>query len=345
MGRSNAQSKARRRIALRPTALGYKAVFFSFGIAAAWIASPYTNLFFLLCCTLIALAPLALLWTLQQMRGLEVELLDPGPIPADSSAPVRFVATCPAVRLALATTLQLEAKRYHVGKIAVVDKRAMFAGQLPRMPRGVHAIGRLRVETTWPLGLLRASREITGPRELVVFPKPAALPKVRRRSELLAALSGEALAAPGDLGPVGLRDFRDGDEARRVDWRASARRGDLIVRELEAEGGPGFEICLDRRCDSETLEETLSLIAALVLLARDDKEALSIKSQGLDARFGEGQQPISELLRWLATCETLPTAAAAPPTCSPSVLRLPLRRSARASSSPAVETAGAGTAR
>jgi uncharacterized protein (DUF58 family) len=41
------------------------------------------------------------------------------------------------------------------------------------------------------------------------------------------------------------REFRSGDELRYVDWRLSARRQRLIVRERQAESGGDWWICLD----------------------------------------------------------------------------------------------------
>ncbi len=41
------------------------------------------------------------------------------------------------------------------------------------------------------------------------------------------------------------REFRIGDELRHVDWRLSARRQQLIVRERQAETGGDWWICLD----------------------------------------------------------------------------------------------------
>ena len=42
-----------------------------------------------------------------------------------------------------------------------------------------------------------------------------------------------------------LRAFSPGDDVRNVDWRASARRGELQVRRFMAESGGDWNICID----------------------------------------------------------------------------------------------------
>nr|HMQ23492.1 DUF58 domain-containing protein [Planctomycetota bacterium] len=128
----------------------------------------------------------------------------------------------------------------------------------------------------------------------------------------------------GDFAPAGLREFRDGDELRHVDWRASARRPALVVREWESDAIHGIEVSLDRRAKPEQLEEALSLATALLFLARDDKESFALSSQGLDGRYGLGHASYDDALRWLAACTALPSDAMAPPPVARDVLRLPL---------------------
>ena len=138
---------------------------------------------------------------------------------------------------------------------------------------------------------------------------------------------GSNASSEGDLQPSGLRDHREGDSLRSVHWRASARRGKLVVLEWEGGGGEGLEVVLDRRCSSEILEEALSDLSALVLYAREAKEVLAIRSQDLNVTFGEGHEPFDRALYFMAEAQPIAADGQAPPSTSPTVLRLPRRAS------------------
>ena len=62
---------------------------------------------------------------------------------------------------------------------------------------------------------------------------------------------------------------------------------------------------------------------ALALAAREEKEPLTVHSQGLAATYGPGHTPTEDLLRWLAEVRRLRPGGRPPPTVSPGILRLP----------------------
>ena len=141
------------------------------------------------------------------------------------------------------------------------------------------------------------------------------------------ARGGEGDHLPGTssdyLQPAGLREYRPGDEFRAIHWRATARRGQPVVREWDGGAGSGGEVVLDRRTDVDSLEESLSLLSALACRAREQKETLTIHSQELSTTYGSNHKPWRECFAFLAAALTLPSDAAAPPPASPHVTRLP----------------------
>ncbi|MCA8957635.1 MAG: DUF58 domain-containing protein, partial [Planctomycetes bacterium] len=158
---------------------------------------------------------------------------------------------------------------------------------------------------------------------LVVHPAPADLAEYRSRSGG-GALGGLVSDAGGELGPSGLREYRTGDPLRDVHWKATARRGNLVVREHEATSGPGIEVQLDLRDAGPRLEAALELLVALAFECQQSHELLSVYSQDLRATFGDGHRAFAELLEYLAAVTPLGRESGPPPAVSPSVLRLPL---------------------
>jgi len=95
-------------------------------------------------------------------------------------------------------------------------------------------------------GLVTCARRLTAPlpRPLAVGPRPLAPP--HPFPELFGAW-GEGAPRPAAVGDVvrGVRDYVPGDPLRRVHWPNSARRGDLVVKEVEEPGAPRLVVALD----------------------------------------------------------------------------------------------------
>lgn len=122
---------------------------------------------------------------------------------------------------------------------AVVARAAPVEVQVARGPqrRGHHGRGRLAVRTLGPLGLVaRRQRRAGMGDEVIVGFDTMAVAKAAQRllgdddggaRQRVALLQGRELD--------GLRDYRRGDDVRLVDWKATARRGDLVVKQLVPE--------------------------------------------------------------------------------------------------------------
>lgn len=99
--------------------------------------------------------------------------------------------------------------------------------------RGVYTLQGYRVETDYPLGLLRSYQLFDDTRALIVYPKFQALGRLVLPSGRKHHPGGVALASPlGDsLEYLGNREYREGDNLRNIDWRATARLSKPVVRE------------------------------------------------------------------------------------------------------------------
>ncbi|MEM7248146.1 MAG: DUF58 domain-containing protein [Acidobacteriota bacterium] len=99
--------------------------------------------------------------------------------------------------------------------------------ELDGRARGVSPL-ELELACLFPLGMVEARRPLSAP-ELLVLPR--ALPAPDGTSAAGAERGAElARRGPGtELDEV--RPWQDGDEPRRIDWKTTARRGELMVRE------------------------------------------------------------------------------------------------------------------
>jgi len=104
---------------------------------------------------------------------------------------------------------------------------------LPAVPRGRYRFDAVRAVFEDPFGLARAEQELGAESTLLVYPRLVELDHVF--SELGVTLAGGHVVlrrtAGFDLHSV--REYQQGESLRKVHWRTTARRGELMVKELE----------------------------------------------------------------------------------------------------------------
>lgn len=98
--------------------------------------------------------------------------------------------------------------------------------------RGRRRSAGVAVRAAGPLGLAAQQRVLAVPGELVVTPPFRSRRHLPSRLERLRELDGETTLQLRGHGTEfdSLRDYVRGDDVRSVDWRATARRQDLVVR-------------------------------------------------------------------------------------------------------------------
>jgi uncharacterized protein (DUF58 family) len=114
--------------------------------------------------------------------------------------------------------------------------------------RGRFPVGPLSLTLTDPFGMGEHRRSFTARDELVVIPRVVGLPPIPLSGDWSG--SGDtrprAVAASGE-DDVTTREYRQGDDLRRVHWRSTARRGELMVRREEQPWQSRATLLLDRR--------------------------------------------------------------------------------------------------
>ena len=164
------------------------------------------------------------------------------------SAPLYWSDTLPWRPLAT-DAVRLDPLDSTSGRTAARKAKLTYTLNPPR--RGVFDIGPLQVAYSDPFGLAVGFMSIGGTSELIVTPFVTELP-----------LNGLWLEAPdgtarlvqatgvGNADDLMTREYRRGDALRRVHWRASARHGELMVRQEEQRAYPEATIVLDTRLAS-----------------------------------------------------------------------------------------------
>lgn len=146
--------------------------------------------------------------------------------------------------------------------------------------RGIYKLRGFRVESGFPFGLLRSRRIFAQDTALIVYPRFQPLGRmqlpvgVRHHpgGVLLASTLGESFEY------IGNREYRDGDNIRDIDWRATARLDRPIVREYREEYFMRVAVVLDTHVPAkspptlhDSFERAVSVTASVAdYMARQD---------------------------------------------------------------------------
>jgi uncharacterized protein (DUF58 family) len=176
--------------------------------------------------------------------------------------------------------------------------------------RGAYNITNALLVTRFPFRLFEKRALATHPTRIVVYPRMEEvagerLPGSRDRH---AALRERVVRRRGGDEFRSLRDYRSGDDPRRIAWRVSARRGDLVVREMERENRGRVAVLLSTALTGvaptqrrSSLETAVTLAASLVRHFHRERRPLYFAAPGLATRVGSSTEDLHQCLSHLAT--------------------------------------------
>lgn len=163
---------------------------------------------------------------------------------------------------------------------------ARAAYRIPTVRRGHYAIGPMIVSLSDPFGLAQTSSELGTIDQVTVYPRihdlaspplgggglRASADAVRARS---VTLEGDEFAA--------LREYEIGDDLRKVHWPATARTGELFIRQDASYREPHVVVVLDTRADAhddDSFEVAVEVVASLLVRLTRDGRRVAVRTTG-----------------------------------------------------------------
>ncbi|MDR9440392.1 MAG: DUF58 domain-containing protein [Halomonas sp.] len=175
------------------------------------------------------------------------------------------------------------------GRVNLVDGRGETELALPTPRRGLQPLPWLRLETRWPLGLVRVVAWVRHDVELLVWPHPV------EEDEPVMHHGGTGLDA-SDF--AGLRRFQLGDSPGRVAWKQWSRTGVLATKVFSVP--PRQQLWLDYDACRGDPERRLSVLCARVLAHHRAGDRYGLRLPGLTLAPGEGEAQRRRALEALA---------------------------------------------
>jgi uncharacterized protein (DUF58 family) len=161
--------------------------------------------------------------------------------------------------------------RFLLGQLAPGEVREVEYAVRSHL-RGRHPLGPLTVVLRDPFGLTNRFAEVGSPGDIVVLPRIDSLVGGRPPGNGVGA-EGEIpfMVALHGEDDQSIREYRDGDDLRRIHWPATARTGDLMVRQEDRPARRRAMIILDPRAGahqgqgaSSSFEWAVSAAASVV---------------------------------------------------------------------------------
>jgi uncharacterized protein (DUF58 family) len=125
---------------------------------------------------------------------------------------------------------------------------------LERVPRGRYVVEQARATVDDPFGLARMDVELDARGSLLVYPRLVSLDRLFSESGAHAQDGRRLLLRrPSGFDLHSVREYEQGESLRKVHWKSTARRGQLMVKELE--DAPRDEIAVILDADASAVVE------------------------------------------------------------------------------------------
>ncbi|MHA6800747.1 DUF58 domain-containing protein [Bounagaea algeriensis] len=239
----------------------------------------------------LALPLLAAAWTLRTRRALHARR-EVAPARVETGQPVQ-------VRLEVAAASHLPsgglvlsdrtphglpaASHFRLDALPRNAPAAVHYTVHPRL-RGNYRLGPLTTRVADPLGMAEAREEIAEPSRLTVLPRTVPLQGMSPGTGHGQGARGSSRPLPGrGVDDAMVREYRRGDDLRRVHWKSTARRQELMVRVDEHPWHGGTTVLLDLRGPAHrgsgaeaSLEWAVSAAASIWLHLRSSKRPVQL---------------------------------------------------------------------
>jgi uncharacterized protein (DUF58 family) len=182
--------------------------------------------------------------------------------------------------------------------------------------RGIYHLQGVRISTLFPFGFFRRSEHIRINGTILVYPSIQIFSSF---SHLLPFLPGWIESRQAGLGEelFSMRKYQNGESARIIDWKATAKTGELMAHEHAREEENRFCLILDTHLDAsigpdyaECFEKGVSLAASIAAHFLKKGAGIEFLTHSEYVPHGTGLDHLYRILRSLAVVQGRPASPA-----------------------------------
>lgn len=286
-----------RRLYILPTRFGYLFAVMIFVLFLA--AINYQNsMAFVLTFMLTALGIVSLWYTHKNLLNITVQLKTPPAVFQGENCELILVAGHNNIATRYAVGFQYGR---HTPVYLTLPPAGKAEAQLsiPTLRRGRFRPGGITIFSRYPTGLFHAWGWLRFDQPIMIYPRPASTAYLQH--SLAEQYQGKATTSTieGD-DFAGLREHREGESLRHISWKAYAQGKGLLTKTFQGHAQPSLWIDYSLVA-GESVEDRLSLMTAMVLLADKDHLEYGVRLPGIVIEKQSGISHRQTCLAALAT--------------------------------------------
>jgi len=299
---------------LRPTRAGW--VFFAFTLGVGLAAlNTGNNLLYMIHALLLSFLVLSGVMSESALRGIRVRRLLPAELVAERAGQIALEIANDQPRIpAFAIVVEdfvasggdehAATGRAFALRIGPRERETRSYAFAPKQ-RGKLGFSGVRVATRFPFGLFSKAMWIDLAQPALVY--PALDPVSLRAGRAAEPRHAEQAGGSGGAAPeaASLRPYASGDAYRRIHWRASLRRGELLIREPEQDRQRDVTVRLATRGvePGDAFEREVRRAASEVAAQLAAGQRVALRTDGAAFLPSDGARHRARLLSFLATLE------------------------------------------
>jgi uncharacterized protein (DUF58 family) len=163
--------------------------------------------------------------------------------------------------------VKLEKQMHSKKKILIFPRfkrRITLEYKIPGLPRGEHELQGIRIKTGDFLGLFEKEAEFSAPKKILVYPAYFDLPFRQLDNLFDQGQAGKANRLQRENSIVsGVREYQHGDQFSWINWKATAKKNDIMTKEFEENKSHDLFLFLDES-PSESFEDMVTYTASFV---------------------------------------------------------------------------------
>jgi uncharacterized protein (DUF58 family) len=170
--------------------------------------------------------------------------------------------------------------------------------RFPARARGEYEVKHLCLASAFPLGFLRAIKQINCRQRFLVYPKPEGDPRLPRdRAHSARSRPRMELGEGDDF--AGVRAYEPGQSQRQIDWKAVARGHPLLTKQYSSEAAGVLYLDFATAPGGDP-EARLAQLALWIIQAERARRPYGLRLRGTEIAPSLGQAHFHRCLRALA---------------------------------------------